>query len=143
MKNLFYILTIIIIAAFSAAGFVSSSNAEASKQNTEKTEKGEVNAPIYHPLNPFMINIHSAKGVRVLLITINLEMSNPLLLTKAKDKTASLRDAIILVLTSKYAEELFSPVGKLICKDDIINRANQILGDNAVKDVYFTNFLIQ
>jgi flagellar FliL protein len=143
MKKLFYILTIIIIAAFGAAGYVSSSNAEASKHETAKTQEGGIDAPVYYPLNPFMVNIHSAKGVKMLRATINLELSNPALLAKAKEKNASLRDSIILVLTSKYAEELFSPVGKLICKDDIINRANQILGDNAVKDVYFTDFLMQ
>ncbi|HCL81739.1 MAG TPA: hypothetical protein DHW81_05790, partial [Nitrospiraceae bacterium] len=58
-------------------------------------------------------------------------------------KTAPMRDAIVIVLSNKTPEELMTEEGKLQCKDEIILTANRILGDNTVKNLYFTDFVMQ
>ncbi|HAK89557.1 MAG TPA: hypothetical protein DCP24_10965 [Nitrospiraceae bacterium] len=54
-----------------------------------------------------------------------------------------MRDAIVIVLSNKTPEELMTEEGKLQCKDEIILTANRILGDNTVKNLYFTDFVMQ
>ncbi|MBI3591994.1 MAG: flagellar basal body-associated FliL family protein, partial [Nitrospirae bacterium] len=53
------------------------------------------------------------------------------------------RDAIITLLTSKTFDALMSPEGKLQLKDEINMTANQILGNNSVKNAYLTEFVMQ
>jgi flagellar FliL protein len=62
---------------------------------------------------------------------------------KAKTKTPQIRDAIITLLTSKTSDALISPEGKLQLKDEINIRINQVLGENSVKNVYLTDFVMQ
>jgi flagellar FliL protein len=62
---------------------------------------------------------------------------------KAKNKTPQLRDAIITLITNKTSEDLITAEGKIILKDEIKQRANQILGEGTVLNVYLTDFVMQ
>jgi flagellar FliL protein len=62
---------------------------------------------------------------------------------KAKNKTPQLRDAIITLITNKISEDLITAEGKIILKDEIKQRANQILGEGTVLNVYLTDFVMQ
>ncbi len=62
----------------------------------------------------------------------------------AKAKQAPLRDAIISLISSKSADEFLSQEGKMQFKDELVLIINQVLKKgNAVKNVYFTELIIQ
>jgi len=60
-----------------------------------------------------------------------------------EDRIPQLRDAIITLLSSKSAESVSSPEGKLQLKDELLLRTNQAIGKNIVKNLYFTEFVMQ
>jgi len=53
------------------------------------------------------------------------------------------RDAIITLVSSKSAEAVSSPEGKLQLKDELLLRANQSVGKDVFKNLYFTEFVMQ
>lgn len=139
-KNM--ILIIIIVVAVLAGGtgaffFFTKSKAKEKKEET-KAEEG-----VMFALEPFVVNLSDQTGNRFLKISVQLELAGPLMMEKAKGKTPQIRDAIITLLTNKTSEALMSPEGKLQLKDEINIRGNQILGENSVKNVFLTDFVMQ
>jgi flagellar FliL protein len=55
---------------------------------------------------------------------------------------AKARDKIVKILTDKTVDDLESIQGKLFLKDKIVAEVNQILHKGLVKDVYFTDFVM-
>ena len=57
--------------------------------------------------------------------------------------TAEIRDTILGVLTSTKSTELMTPGGKQRIKDELRNSLNTRIPALKVRDVYFTEFLVQ
>src|SRR5208283_6210844 len=94
-------------------------------------------------LDPFVVNLNDPGATKFLKVSMQIELSGPAILEIAKGKTPQIRDAVINLLTSKTSDALMSPEGKLQLKDEINMMANQILGNNTVKNVYLTEFVMQ
>jgi flagellar FliL protein len=141
-KNL--ILIIVIAVAVLAGGigaflfFTKSGGDKAQKKEETKAEEG-----VTFALEPFVVNLSDPTGTRFLKVSLQLELAGPAVMEKAKAKTPQIRDAIITLLTSKTSDALISPEGKLQLKDEINIRINQVLGENSVKNVYLTDFVMQ
>ncbi|WP_333654447.1 flagellar basal body-associated FliL family protein [Dissulfurispira sp.] len=90
-------------------------------------------------LEPFILNV----GSRFLKLSINLELSSSTATKKAKVKTGAIRDAIIMLVTSKMPDEISSFGGKQQLKDELLTKLNGILGEGNVKNIYFTDFVMQ
>lgn len=140
-------LLIIFIAVFlvlGAGGFAgyklmaSKGSGDTAEQKEQKTDKTTIFA-----LDPFILNL-SDLG-RYLKVTIQLELSDKELETDVKEKTPQLRDTIITLVSSKSRSSISSPEGKFQLKDEILFRANQIMGmeKDAFKNLYFTEFVMQ
>jgi len=94
-------------------------------------------------LDPFVLNL-SEHG-RYLKVTIQFETSDKTLEEVVKEKVPQLRDTIITLVSSKSLTSISSPEGKFQLKDEILFRANQIMGmeKDAFKNLYFTEFVMQ
>ncbi|CAD7783407.1 MAG: Flagellar basal body-associated protein FliL [Candidatus Methanoperedenaceae archaeon GB37] len=53
-------------------------------------------------------------------------------------KLPKIRDSLLMLLSSKSVEEISTLQGKLVLKNEIINRINSILNTGHVSAVYFT-----
>lgn len=111
--------------------------AEAKKE----PKKGE--EPVTFPLDPFIVNLGDQTGNKYLKVTLHLELANALFVERAKNRVPQLRDAVISILTSKTSDALISAEGKIMLKDEVNIRANQIMGEGSVKNVYLTEFVMQ
>ena len=56
---------------------------------------------------------------------------------------AKVRDALLLLLSSKTSQDLATLEGKILLRKEIVDRLNQALGQAKVARVYFTDFVIQ
>lgn len=112
----------------------------AKDKGAESHKKEEAKATLIS-LDPFVLNL-TEQG-RFLKVTMQLELTDMSFQQMVMDKVPQLRDAIITLLSSKSVESVSSPEGKLQVKDEIILRANQAVGKNAFKNLYFTEFVMQ
>lgn len=140
-KNL--ILIIVIAVAVLAGGIGAFFFFTKSSNKAQKTEETKAAEGVTFALEPFVVNLSDPTGTRFLKVSLQLELAGPAVMEKAKTKTPQIRDAIITLLTSKTSDALISPEGKLQLKDEINIRINQILGENSVKNVYLTDFVMQ
>ncbi|MGG7047850.1 MULTISPECIES: flagellar basal body-associated protein FliL [unclassified Campylobacter] len=98
--------------------------------------------PVY-PLDQFIVNLLSENGSRFLKTKIDLEQSIESMTPELDKKKALLRDIIIRTLSSKTYEEISTTKGKDRLKDEIVSRINEVLSDGYIKNLFFTDFVIQ
>jgi flagellar FliL protein len=111
------------------------------KGNEAKKEEKSKGKTVMVPLEPFILNL--AEHGRFLKLTIQFELSDSTAQPIVTEKTPQLRDAIITLVSSKSADSLSSPEGKFLLKDEILLRANQAIGRDVFKNLYFTEFVMQ
>ncbi|MFA5215618.1 flagellar basal body-associated protein FliL [Sulfuricurvum sp.] len=128
---------------------------EASAGGAEKAAKGDSSGGEAHaseggtevglmfPLEPFTVNLLSESGRRYLKVEMNLEMEGEELSPELEEKKPIFRDIIIRQLSSKSLEEISTLKGKESLKEGIVNELNTRLKDGKVKNVYFTDFVVQ
>jgi len=141
------LLVIIIVASIvlGAGGFVgfkllASKGGDEMEVKEEKEEETNVSVVA---LSPFVLNL-SDHG-RYLKVTIQFEIAEEFHQDLVKDKTPQLRDTIITLVSSKSINSISSPEGKFQLKDELLFRANQVMGKNkdVFKNLYFTEFVMQ
>jgi flagellar FliL protein len=117
---------------------------------TEKTLREPANlkekfadSPMIYTMDKFTVNL-SGLPKRTIRVQINLDMISPVAFQEIMDfeYRAKARDKIVKILTDKTVDDLESIQGKLFLKDKIVAEVNQILNKGLVKDVYFTDFVM-
>ena len=108
----------------------------------EKKEEKKKKDVMFH-LDPLIVNLARSQGSRFLKITISLEMSSPEVRGDLDKNIRKLTDSILLLLSTKSFEDVYSVQGKFTLKGEITSRVNQYLTVGQVKGAYFTEFLIQ
>lgn len=94
-------------------------------------------------LDPFVVNLDEAGAKRFLKTRIELETASPNEKAELQTRSAQMRDTIIVLLTSKRLEDLGGFEGKVILKNEIARRLNDMLGKEQIKSVLITEFVIQ
>ena len=94
------------------------------------------------PLPLITVNIFENGGHRYLKLGMEVEASRDIS-KELKDNEARVRDAVIMLLAGKSYAEIASPDGKVMLKVEVMNRLNQIIGEQRVTRVYFTDFVVQ
>lgn len=104
------------------------------------------------PLESFTVNLADAEEGRFLRTTMALDVDGQLpAVTHGENKAietgqvsmATIRDSIITVLAQCTSGQLLSQAGKAKLKADIISSLNHDVPELRVRDVYFTEFLVQ
>lgn len=98
--------------------------------------------PMY-PMDQFIVNLMSQGGKRYLKTTITLEMSDKSMVAEIEKKHAVLRDVVIGVMSSKTVEEISTSRGKDKLKSELIGAINEVMVDGHIKNLFFTDFVIQ
>jgi len=94
-------------------------------------------------IDNIVINLVSETGARYAKVSVALEMDTPESMVEVTERKAMLQDMIITVLSQKTADELITYKGKESCKNEILDKVNEKLHDGTVRNVYFTNFIVQ
>ena len=98
---------------------------------------------VMFPMDPFIVNLAGSEGKRFLKVTIFLELSTPEVRLEIKENIQKVTDSILVLLSSKAFEDVYTVQGKFKLKDEITTRVNRFLVVGHIKDAYFTEFIIQ
>ena len=90
-----------------------------------------------------MVNLAEPSEITYLKITVNLEVESAEMSVEFQARTPQIRDAILMLLTSKTADDVKDTGGKLALQDEMVSRINNYLHTGKVKAVYFTEFVMQ
>lgn len=142
-KLLIIIIAVVVLLAGGAGAYFFVFKGEGEKKETNTKKESKEGTGVNFSFEPFVVNLMDTGGTKYLKISIQIELADTKLMEKAKSRTPQLRDAIITLLSNKTSEELITSEGKIVLKDEIKQRANQILGEGNVINVYLTDFVMQ
>ena len=109
----------------------------------EAPAEEDLNLGVMFPMDPFIVNLAGSEGKRFLKVTIFLELSTPEVRVEIEGTIQKVTDSILVLLSSKAFEDVYSVQGKFKLKDEITTRVNRFLVVGHIKDAYFTEFIIQ
>ena len=117
--------------------------AEGEEGKEEAPPEEDLNLGVMFPMDPFVVNLAGSEGKRFLKVTISLELSTPEVHLEIKENILKVTDSILVLLSSKAFEDVYSVQGKFKLKGEITTRVNRFLVVGHIKDAYFTEFIIQ
>ena len=109
-------------------------------ENAEELPPG---VGVMFTMDPFVVNLAGSNGKRFLKVTATLELSSPEVNPEFEENLQKITDSILVLLSSKSFEDVYSVQGKFKLKDEITTRVNRFLVVGHVKDAYFTEFIVQ
>lgn len=101
-------------------------------------------APYIYTMDKFTVNL-DGEPRRTIRLEVNLEMLGQEGFEEVinADNRARARDRIVRLLNDKNFADLETVQGKLFLKDKIAMEVNGLLKQGVVKDVYFSEFVVQ
>ena len=99
-------------------------------------------------LEPFVVNLADTEDNRFLRVAVDLGLENALPAKEGKGgegevPTARIRDCILSVLSTWRSDALLAPGGKQKLKEELIRALGACAPELGVREVYFTDFLVQ
>ncbi len=140
----FVLLIVGVVVAMLVGGDAepSQKSSPSAKEKTNTSMESMEVGPMF-PLDTFTVNLLSDSGRRYLKVQMNLELDGEELAAELESKTAVVRDVVIRMLSSKTLEEISTAKGKDKLKEQIVIQLNLRLRDGNVRNVYFTEFVVQ
>lgn len=94
-------------------------------------------------LDPFIVNLADTPEVRYLKLTLKLEVDSEAVAAELSARIPQIRDAILVLLSSKDVNAVRTTQGKFQLRDEITQRINGLLKKPGVRSAYFTEFVVQ
>jgi flagellar FliL protein len=150
-KLILLILLVLILAAGGGAAYKffvldKKKAAETKEKQAEKIIeeiKATENVGVMFDLGTFVVNLADPDIERYLKVSIVLELKDQKVQQEAQKRLPEIKDAITTLLLTKRSSDLRTPEGIEYLKEEIAKRVNAILPLGGVKNVYFTEFIIQ
>ncbi|MDR1043992.1 MAG: flagellar basal body-associated FliL family protein [Candidatus Adiutrix sp.] len=103
----------------------------------------EAAGPINVEFKPFIVNLGDGGGKRFLKLTLSVEAESPEMETEINNKTPQLRDLMLLLLSSLSYDDISTVDGKMRLRSQMLNRINTQLRSGKVRNIYFSEFVVQ
>lgn len=116
------------------------------REGTEAPARAELDATTVVSLEPFIVNLADQEHERYLRLNLSLVLAceaGTAPETPEGPEHAHVRDRVLSVLGAKVAEELSSFEGKEALRVELQRHLTDLLPDQTVLDVLFTEFLVQ
>jgi len=105
------------------------------KNEAGKAENGAI------AIGPLVVNVLSNKGYRYFRLALNVQCADNAAAERLVKPDA--REGLVFLLSSKLAEDLLTPAGKMALRKDLVTLFDKYAGADTVKGVYFSEFVFQ
>lgn len=90
-----------------------------------------------------LVNLADPGGKRYLKLGMKIELNNERVMEELKNRSFQIKDAMLMVLSSKEFDDIATPSGKQALKQELMARMNKLVKQGQVKDIFFTDFIVQ
>lgn len=141
--KLFLVLGVLLALGGGAAWYFMPSDTKTAEHKDEKPKP-----PVFVTLETFTVNLQAeGGGEHYLQVGIDLKVTDSAVVDLVKLHMPEIRNGVLLLLSSKSAEQISSLEGKQKLSAEIQEQVNKPLGAKAagqgVTGVFFTSFVIQ
>lgn len=102
---------------------------------------GDTASVAVHKMEPFLVNLADPGQLRYLKVTLYVETHQKG--EEFEKRLPQSRDSVLTVLSSKNSRDLMTSEGKNALREEIKEKINHLLTETKVKNIYFTEFVIQ
>lgn len=106
----------------------------------DELDEGEEALGALFPLETFVVNL---KGGSLIRCQVQLEFTGRDVPRRFYSKLVPTRDALIALLAKRTQEDALSEEGRTALKGDMKEAVNELLKKEEVRNVYFTQFVVQ
>ena len=94
------------------------------------------------PMETFTVNLAGTKGAKYARVNMELEVDGSKVEEEIDKRKPQIRDIIVILLSSKTYDSVTSKEGKLFLRNEIRDTLNSFLTKGKVKQIYFTDFVV-
>lgn len=151
-KTLLIALIALLVLGGGGAGWYFTKGKKPADPKAAAAQKQEDDSkpPVYSRLDVFTVNLQKSETDTedtYLQTEIQLKVADEKVAETVKLRSPEIRNALLLLLSSKTKGDLASVQGKQKLSDEIVTQVNKIVGAKDAKSgvlgVYFTSFVIQ
>lgn len=113
------------------------------KADTAEEELAEVKLGPIFSLGTLIVNLSGSGGKRYLRTKMEFELNEEKSLESITNKLPLVKDSILMILSGKKYEDISTTEGKVNLREEIMIKLNEIMKAGSVKNIYFTEFVIQ
>jgi len=118
-------------------------------QNSEDVENGTEVEEVVETMGPtkrletFIVNLADKGGTRYLRVSMDLELENEETGKVVDKRLPKIRDAILTILPTKKYEDIGTVEGKSVLRNEMLTKLNELMEPEKIKNIYFTEFVVQ
>jgi flagellar FliL protein len=90
-----------------------------------------------------VINPNETEGMRYLVVSMGVQLNNQGSLEDVQRNEVIIKDAVNTLLSQKTVQQLQDVESRMTLKQEVGVVINSILDDNAVRNVFFTKYVMQ
>ena len=118
----------LLLAAGGAGGAWFALGGKDKGHEAKAEEKKPARKPLFTTLEPFTVNLQDPRGERFAQIGVTLQFEDPEVEVTLKDRLPAVRNAILLLISSKQIDDLLSTQGKQQLAQQIRFQAARAMG---------------
>jgi len=108
---------------------------------SEWMKPGRANSVAFYKMEPFLVNLADPGRLRYLKVTLHVETNQKG--EEFQKRLPQSRDSVLTILSSKNSRDIMTSEGKNALREEIKEKMNKILTETKVRNIYFTEFVIQ
>lgn len=116
---------------------------EGGKEGGKESAAGPEGGSELVSIPPLLVNLSEPQGRRYLKLALDVEVKDKAAADALNKSMAKVKDALLLLLSSKTYDDLASIESKILLKKEIVERLTLVLGEQKVLRVYITEIVIQ
>lgn len=139
------IAVIVVVMVGGGKGKGKEGGTEAKAEQKAEGGHGGASGPgaAVYPLDPFIVNIYDGQEIRYLKVKVEFGTSGPDAKAELDARQAPLRDAILVLLTTKTLQDVQDLQGKNQLREEILTAVNRIAPPGKINKIFFTDFVVQ
>jgi flagellar FliL protein len=119
-----------------------SAPASTEEEIIEEEEEPQEIGPLYS-LGTLIVNLADEGGKRYLRVSIELELESAEMTEEVERRLPQVRDSILMILPTKTFADINTTPGKIAVRDELLVAMNGIVTSGEIRNLYFTEFVVQ
>jgi len=136
---LFLVIGLVIIVLAGSVIAVFSTFKDGKGKEKERSPKETV----IYSMEPIVVNLFDPTGKRYIQIRLALELKDKKMEEEIKSNEPKIKDVIISTLSAKTPEDVLQPEAKDLIKTELLQKINSALGEEAILNVYITQYIVE
>lgn len=139
----FLVIGLVLMIIIPVIGFFVASKFIFQEAKEEEVAEDVREVGLVHSHKVVVVNIANTRATRYLRAGVSFEVPTENVVAELIERESQISDLLIMILSNKELDDLVDFSGKNLIRKEIVEKINGKLVSGKIKNVYFTEFVIQ